>query len=339
MASIVAVGARWRAQVRRSGSKSISRTFATRKEAEAWARATEHAADRGRRFGGRQATIERLLAHYEAARADAGRPVGKQSNEHYMLARLKGHFGAMQLQKLATAEIRDYCRIRRRQGAGPYTVNMEISKLGTGLRYACSLLEIPYQDAVGAARPTLHHLGLIGAGEKRTRRPTPDEWTRLLAYLPTLPTALPMADMLRVAALNAFRRGELCRIAWPDLDVARRTIIVRDRKHPRRKKGNDEVVPLVGDSLDIIMRQPRREREPRIFPYEPSTLSFWFTRACKHLEIEDLHFHDMRHEATSALFEAGWQIPEVAAVTGHKDWRQLKRYTHPDPAEIAKKPR
>lgn len=148
-----------------------------------------------------------------------------------------------------------------------------------------------------------------------------------------------MADIVRVAALNALRRGEICRIAWADLDIARRTLVVRDRKHPRRKRGNDEVVPLVGDSLDIVMCQPRREREPRIFPYEPGTVSYWFTQACKDLGIKDLHFHDMRHEATSALFEAGWQIPEVAAVTGHKDWRHLKRYTHPDPAEIAKKPR
>ncbi len=339
MASIVAIGRRWRAQVRRAGSKSISRSFATRREAQVWARAIEREADRGLRVAGGQAGIVRLLEHYAAARDEAGRPIAKQSNEHYMLKLLKGYFGDLQLQKLSTAEIRDYCRMRRRAGAGPYTVNMELSKLGTALRYACSLLEIPYQDAVGAARPALHHLGLIGAGEKRTRRPSPDEWTKLLAHFPTLSTKIPMADIVRVAALNALRRGEICRIAWADLDIARRTLVVRDRKHPRRKRGNDEVVPLVGDSLDIVMRQPRREREPRIFPYEPGTVSYWFTQACKDLGIKDLHFHDMRHEATSALFEAGWQIPEVAAVTGHKDWRHLKRYTHPHPAEIAKKPR
>jgi site-specific recombinase XerD len=40
-----------------------------------------------------------------------------------------------------------------------------------------------------------------------------------------------------------------------------------------------------------------------------------------------LHFHDLRHEGVSRLFEAGYQIQEVAIVSGHKDWAQLKRYT------------
>lgn len=339
MASILPIGDRWRAQIRRAGAKSISRTFPSRREAEVWAREVEHRADRGQQVSAQKVGVAWLLEHYEQAREEAGRPVGKQSNEHYMLKRLKNHFGSLQLQKLTTGEIRDYSRNRRRQGAGPYSVNMELSKLGTALRYACSLLEIPFHDPVATARPTLHHLGLIGSGQKRVRRPTPDEWTKLLAHLPSLPTAVPMADIVRVAALSALRRGEICRIAWADLDVERRTVLVRDRKHPRRKQGNNEEVPLIGDSLDIVMRQPRHEREPRIFPYEPGTVSYWFTHACKALGIADLHLHDMRHEATSALFEAGWQIPEVAAVTGHKDWRHLKRYTHPDPAAIARKPR
>ncbi|MNL75911.1 Phage integrase family protein [compost metagenome] len=66
-------------------------------------------------------------------------------------------------------------------------------------------------------------------------------------------------------------------------------------------------------------------------------MSQLFTRTCVELTIEDLHFHDMRHEAVSSLFEAGWQIPEVAAVSGHKDWRQLKRYTQIDPAGLHNK--
>lgn len=50
--------------------------------------------------------------------------------------------------------------------------------------------------------------------------------------------------------------------------------------------------------------------------------------------IVDLRFHDFRHEATSRLFEAGLSIEKVALVTGHKDWKMLKRYTHLDPAVV-----
>ncbi|RVC42576.1 site-specific integrase, partial [Mesorhizobium sp. M4B.F.Ca.ET.088.02.2.1] len=44
--------------------------------------------------------------------------------------------------------------------------------------------------------------------------------------------------------------------------------------------------------------------------------------------------HDLRHEGTSRLFEAGFTIEQVALVTGHKDWKMLKRYTHLKPEEL-----
>ena len=44
--------------------------------------------------------------------------------------------------------------------------------------------------------------------------------------------------------------------------------------------------------------------------------------------IKDLHFHDLRHEAISRLFEKGLSIPEVALISGHRDVRMLFRYTH-----------
>lgn len=342
MASIYRLRGRWRAQVRRAGQKPISRVFNTKRDAQAWARSLEHQADSGRQIGGARATIGELIRKYRQAREEAARAIRNQSNEFYMLRTLEAWFGATTLLRLSTAAILEYGRARRRQGAGPYTLNMELSKLSTALRYACSILEIPYADPVAGARPTLHHLGLIGAGRHRDRRPSAEEWTKLLAELAKLPTAIPMADIVRFAALNALRRGEVCRIVWPDLDVGARTIVVRDRKDPRRKIGNDAVVPLIGDSLDIIMRQPRpREGAPdqRIFPFEPGTVSRCFTAARKAAGIVDLTLHDMRHEATSALFEAGYSIPEVAAVTGHKRWDQLKRYTNIRPELVAKKGR
>ena len=65
-----------------------------------------------------------------------------------------------------------------------------------------------------------------------------------------------------------------------------------------------------------------------IFPYSSDAISAAFTRACKLLGIVDLHFHDLRHEGVSRLFEIGTAIPHVAAVSGHRSWTSLKRYTH-----------
>jgi len=52
------------------------------------------------------------------------------------------------------------------------------------------------------------------------------------------------------------------------------------------------------------------------------------------LDIKDLHFHDLRHEATSRLFEAGYSIDQVQRFTLHDSWKTLSRYTHLKPEDI-----
>jgi len=69
------------------------------------------------------------------------------------------------------------------------------------------------------------------------------------------------------------------------------------------------------------------EDHAAIFPYKTLSISSAFTKACQQLGIDDLRYHDLRHEGTSRLFEWGYQIPEVALCTGHKDWKMLTRYT------------
>ncbi|MHB1580757.1 MAG: site-specific integrase [Acidithiobacillus sp.] len=62
-----------------------------------------------------------------------------------------------------------------------------------------------------------------------------------------------------------------------------------------------------------------------------------FDRARKRAGIEDLRFHDLRHEATSRLFEKGFNPMEVSAITGHKTLQMLKRYTHLRAEDLAKR--
>src|SRR3546814_18552509 len=89
-------------------------------------------------------------------------------------------------------------------------------------------------------------------------------------------------------------------------------------------------------SSDLLIRVQRKydPRGDRIFPYHPRSVGTAFRRACRALKIENLHFHDLRPEATSRLFEAGLRIEQVALVTGHPAWKMLKRYTHLPPAQI-----
>jgi len=74
--------------------------------------------------------------------------------------------------------------------------------------------------------------------------------------------------------------------------------------------------------LRLIGKARRRTRRPT-----PS-VGTAFTRACHLLGIKDLRFHDLRREATSRLFERGYQIHERAPFTLHESWNELKRYTN-----------
>ena len=133
-----------------------------------------------------------------------------------------------------------------------------------------------------------------------------------------------MVEIVLFALFSSRRQEEICRIQWADLDEENKRVLVRKMKHPREK--TDTWVFLVEAAWSIIQRQEKTANE--IFPYNGKSISAAFTRACNFLEIEDLRFHDLRHECTSWLFELGWDIPRVSSVTGHKSWSSLQRYTH-----------
>ena len=148
-----------------------------------------------------------------------------------------------------------------------------------------------------------------------------------------------MSRIVKFAIATAMRQDEICSLTWTDVDLRTRLATVRNRKDPRRKEGNHQKVPLLDttgyDAVAILNEQKRHEPNTvRVFPYNGRSLGTAFRRACKALDIEDLHFHDLRHEATSRLFEAGFDIPEVSLVTGHKDWKMLRRYLNLRPQQL-----
>ena len=190
------------------------------------------------------------------------------------------------------------------------------------------------------ARIALRRLGLIGRSNERDRRPTQQELDRLINYFDNYEAiTMPMSRIIKFAVATAMRQSEICNITWEDFDTRTRCVIVRDRKDPRHKDGNHQRVPIINltgyDAWELLEEQ--RFHSPtrgRIFPYNSKSVGTAFRRACKTLKIEDLRFHDLRHDATSRLFEAGLSIEKVSLVTGHKDWKMLKRYTHLDPAVV-----
>lgn len=323
MASIIKTASgSYRVLIRRKGIKALCKTFPTRKEADRWARQAEADLDAGRaatKPGG--ATVGDAIGAYRKLRDGGKRPISGSSNEHYMLAHLDTDLGDTQVAALTPQRLATFAKRRHEDGAGPYTVNMEVSKLGTVLKYASISLHATWGDPVGSARPLLEHMGLIGPGQSRDRRPTPEELKAVREKAEPL-----LRDIIDFAIATCMRRGEIARVQWRDLDTDKRLITIRDRKHPRQKAGNHETIPLLGDALVTIERQSRDD--DRIFPVSPEWISDAFLLACRVAGVVNLHLHDLRHHGISLLFEQGYTIEQVALVSGHRSWSQLRRYTN-----------
>ncbi|WP_315923480.1 tyrosine-type recombinase/integrase [Mesorhizobium sp. SP-1A] len=177
--------------------------------------------------------------------------------------------------------------------------------------------------------------GLTGRSKKRERRPTLDEMNRLMEFFAGRKVdALPMLKIVAFALFSTRRQSEITRLLWSDLDEAHSRILVRDAKDPKGAAGNHIWTELTPEALRIIQSMPRSAAE--IFPFNPETVSYTFREACLVLGIttedmpddERLHFHDLRHEGVSRLFEMGRTIPQAASVSGHRSWQNLQRYAH-----------
>jgi integrase len=184
------------------------------------------------------------------------------------------------------------------------------------------------RQAIKDAFIVAKRLGIIRKGSERDRRPTLDELNKLLDHFRLIESrrngVLPMTRIVPFAIFSARRQEEIVTIRWKDVDKDR--VLVRDMKHPGDKTGNNVWCDLTPEAVAYIKATPKVDE--RIFPYSTDAVSASFTRACKVLDIEDLHFHDLRHDGVSRLFEMGKTIPQAASVSGHRSWQNLKRYTH-----------
>jgi integrase len=206
-----------------------------------------------------------------------------------------------------------------------------MSHLGAIFAVARPAWGIPLdQQAMKDAFLVCNRLGVTGKAKKRERRPTLDELDALLTMFEDKhhrrPNSLPMHRVVGFALFSTRRQEKITRVAWKGLDQTHRRVFIKDMKHPGDKVGNDVWCDLPQPAMNIALAMPKKKL--MVFPYHSDTISAAFTRACKVLEIEDLRFHDLRHEGVTRLFEIGETIPQVAAVSGHRSWSSLQRYTH-----------
>lgn len=337
MASIVKLpSGSWRAQVMRGGVRK-GMTFKKHADAKRWAADQESKLESIRATGTAQTPKGSTFADFVdkyIEETDSVKPHGR--NKKATLKRLKAEFKGVLMSDLSILHLRDFVekRVKEKTQAGEsvsgVTIAIDLSYVSTVLKWAKIVKHYDVDvSMVQRAREMLEPMGLSTKSNEREREASKEELiTIFAAYQKKSRQKIPMPDIITFALASAMRQEEICSLEISDVDFDEKSVVIKNRKDPKKKNGNDMLVPLLGKAWELAEKHIGDRKSGRIFPYNHRSVSASFTRICQECEIHDLHFHDLRHTAAGLLFEVGLQIEQVAIITGHKDWKMLKRYTH-----------
>lgn len=332
MATIRKRGNSYFVEIRRFGHKPVRKTFKTKAEAKRFAVLVEASMDSGEwseQSSLKQIRVSDVLSRYIDV-AHSQKPFSKSKLATVRLT--QRNIGTLTLHELTANHVIQYAR-HRKKTVSQITLSHEMAYFAQAIDMAIALWGVKLQaNPVRIAMKPMGQLNMTGASNHRDRRVSNDEL--LLLYSGCRNNWL--QDFIEIAVDNGMRQSEIHRMTWGDISFERREIFIKGRKNPKRPV--DAVIPMFPATEQVLLRRKPVMFQPgdRVF-FEtklPASVSDKFARLCRKLGLADLHFHDLRHEAISRMFEAGLSIPQVALVSGHRSWEQLKRYTQLSPEGV-----
>jgi integrase len=325
MATFTKRGNRWKAQIRRAGFPSLSKSFLSKSDAEKWARDNERSIDRGElplnHNELKATTLRDLLTRY----LEQITPTKRGSNsEAYRLQTMLAHpIAALSLKNLSPAAVASY-RDDRLQKVSSGSVRRELAILS-------HCLEIAKREwGVALKANPCAEVSKPSNGKARTRRLEAGEFETLDEALRQCVNPL-VRHVFLFALATGMRRGELIALRWENVDQEQRTAHL-----PLTKNGDARTVPLSPAALEVLSQLPQAQKG-EVFPITGNAVRLAWQRVKARVGIQDLRFHDLRRENISRLFELGLSVPEVAVCSGHKDTRMLAVYTKLKPQSISEK--
>lgn len=340
----------FQAQIRLKGHPQVSKTFPNRRLADQWVTITESEMLRGE-FIPRKTieviTLEKCLTRYAEERS-AGKKGEKQ--ELVRINKMKLHpLAKKTVSQITVDDIEEYIYKRRKEKSqrnpentvSDATIRLEVMLLSAVFEAAKSkrwnyCRSNPVRDIDPSARP--------GKSSERVRRLEGDEEVRLMAALDSNSRNRDIPNVVRFAIASAARQSEIIGkdststrpaslgLCWENINLTQRSARLIDTKN-----GKDRTIPLGDGAIAILSSLPRPIAGGQVFKVTQDGLIRAFASACVKAKIVDLKFHDLRHEATSRLVEAGLSLLEVQSITGHSNAEMVKRYTHLDALKLAKK--
>ncbi len=311
----------WKARIRRRGYPDTSKTFETKVDAEVWARQMESEMDRGvfvSRAEAEQYTLSECLDRYieeyiprlkhGKREADRARALQRRPIAHRIMATIRSR------------DISDFRRERETEGVSGNTIRLDFALLSKLFNYARSDwgMESLQNPIELAAKPKL--------AKGRDRRLEQGEEEKLLKA-----ANLTFQAVILFALETAMRREEIASLRWKNVNAESRYVHL-----PETKNSEARTVPLSAAAADILKNFPRIEGEERVFGMTSDQITNTMKKVRAKADLEDICFHDLRHEATSRFFEnTDLDVMEVKAITGHKTLQMLSRYTHLRTAMLA----
>lgn len=188
-------------------------------------------------------------------------------------------------------------------------------------------------EAVGARLPFTLKMFPKNWEVMRDRRLSPEEERQITLKLRTKnkKSARHWLRMVRLALNTAARLQELVLAEWSEFDMERRYWIM-PASHTKCRK--TRLVPLNKAAMRAlkVMWLVRSPDSPRVFHMmrSPKCASTIFNKMTDLLGIEDLRFHDLRHEAITrlVLYQRHLSVFEIMNIVGHSSIEMLKRYTN-----------
>ncbi len=325
----------WEVQIRKTGFPTCSRTFDSKAEARAWATHIESEMERGvfhDRSEAEKTTLGEIIRRY--LRDVSPGKKGAESEQYRLGAILRDDPIADIKMAALSGKLMAAWRDKRLQNVSGSTTNRDLALLSAVINWARREQDIHIENPISSIRRPPESRG-------RTRRLTAGEEEKLLAALVTPPTGIRgrltdprnrwMHSLVVFAIETAMRRSEILRLTWKDVHIEQRYVHLVDSKN-----GETRDVPLSTRAVSILQALQKHE-SGHVFPISADSVKKSFNRAAIRAGLENLRFHDLRHEATSRLAQKLSNVLELSSVTGHKNLGMLKRYYHPRAWDLAKK--
>jgi integrase len=247
----------------------------------------------------------------------AGRHKRSADRDARSLKMLVARLGNLRLSDIGRVHVEAYQRDRAGEGVTGATCNREVACLRKLLSHAVEAGQLESNPLVGVKGLMMPEAAprqpVLSLGQEKALLAAAPAWAR---------------PILRAAVMTGCRAGELLALRWRHVDFDGREVVVEDSK-----SGDSRRVPLHPEAMNML-RPFRGLPEAPVFmmpdgsPVLITSLSRAFKNAAREIGRGDLRLHDLRHVCGTRLLAQSANLPEVAALLGHKTLAMARRYAH-----------